>query len=229
MSAGIETEGIEIFELEDYNASKHEKHIVERYEKAIMNKDEEELKFIRSMGDGIRARIMNIHDLECAKLFGYSKIEFDKNGWLVKEKWVHEEEIHFLANDAKAKENKITLAQGANGKWTWGYSYSFGAGAGGGGGANFHGDIFETRAEALKDALLFFHERFIQARGTDDSTNYNQKVVADMLKAIKTHMLLNDVTPLAQEEPTFEMQPIKNKSFTASPQLALFGGTQLSF
>jgi hypothetical protein len=69
----------------------------------------------------------------------------------------------------------------------------------------------------------------MQASKTDDSTNYNQKVVSDMLKAIKTQMLLNDVSPLAQAEPTFEMQAISNPKFTASPQLALFGGTQLSF
>lgn len=229
MSQEIETEGIEIFELEDYSPTNSEQPIVERYEKALLNKDAEELKFIRSMGDGVRARIMNIHALEGAKLFGYSNIAFDKHGWLEKEKWTHEEEIVFLPHDAKAKGNKIELAQGANGKWAWGYYYGFGTGAGGAGGASFFGDIFETREEAFKDALLFFHERFIQASKTDDSTNYNQKVVADMLKAIKTHMLLNEVTPLKQEEPTFEMQPIRNKNFTASPQLALFGGTQLSF
>jgi len=166
------------------HSTKRELAIVERYKSALMNNNYKELEFIRSMGESVRHRVMNIDVYERRKLLGFTDISFSKYGWLNGEVLDETEAIDL------SKHNRIELACGENGKWIYGYMYSHGAGAGGGSPLSVFGDIFDTKEEAIADALRWFHKEFTGKLDNTDTTNYNQKHIKETLKAIKTLMLV---------------------------------------
>jgi hypothetical protein len=118
-------------------------------------------------------------------LFGFTKKEFNKYGWLEKPDFLERERIEFPHRDGWAVGNYITLGKGLNGKWTYGVSYSYSTG-GAGYGLGVWGKMFDNRKECLKAALNEL------MTGLNKDSSKTDKYTVNVLKQAKN--LFDEIT-----------------------------------
>jgi hypothetical protein len=139
------------------------RQITNRYLAALRTLDIPTLQFFESMGEDARHRIMNAHEYLHAQKFGISEIKFCRSGWFDYE-WNKIEEIDFHHGKDKISTNKITLACGANNKWTYGLSLTFGSYEGSG----YYPSVFCKPYNSREECL--------QAATTDAIAKFEQKI-----------------------------------------------------
>lgn len=177
-------------EIEDTNWCAHEKPIVLKYVEALKSGDLEKIAKFEYFGNTPRQIVMNgYHHKTALHKFGYDKFEIGDYGWMKRPVFTDEEEIEFKYDDYGG--NSITTAKGKNGKFARGISFSCGM-CGGGNGISVFNEAFNTREEAIKDALLNLKD--IHTKGLitmveqHDTTNYKEDKMKSILKQIEVYL-----------------------------------------
>ena len=93
-----------------------ERHHGAVYLKALWLNDTETLNEFERFGEDLYSIMLNKRTYDQALIFGYNKIEFDNNGWLIEPKLLNKEVISF---DIKGRNtiNRVEVEMGINGKW----------------------------------------------------------------------------------------------------------------
>jgi hypothetical protein len=172
-------------QIQDVNFCRPERHNVAVYLNALRRNEKAITEEYESFGDNPRQLLMNKREYERHLLFGFTKKEFNKYGWLECPVFLEREEIQFPHRDGWAVSNYITLGKGLNGKWTYGVSYSHSTG-GSGYGLGVWGKLFDNRKDCLKSAL---NEMLT---GLEKDSSKTDRYALNVLKQAKA--LLDEIT-----------------------------------
>lgn len=178
-------------ELQEYMEDRidhHEKQWITEYENAIRELDLPVLDWYETLGHTMRHRIMNRAFHHRAKAFGFTEIVIGKYGWMERPEFNDIEEFTFKVGPDDNYPNKLVIGRGNNTKWTYGYRMEFGT-SGSSSGVDIHNEVYNSREEALNAGIGYFKERFMEARkNTDDTSNYNPKIISAVLRQLDEFM-----------------------------------------
>lgn len=114
-------------------------------------------------------------------------IENEGFTWSINEcGWIKQNE-HFETKDIfLGNKNTLTIGTTPNHRFFYGYSITLG-GAGGFSGLSVYGECFNCFEEAKNQGLYYLKERYLECalEHSQDTTNYNKKIVSDLKKAIE--------------------------------------------
>jgi hypothetical protein len=163
---------------------RYEKELLAEILTVIENKDADKLGWFNGFGNSLRAIIMNVYAYRKGLEFGFTDIEFDKNGWFVRPAFLDYEVIKLGCSERYNDHSEIRIGRGANGIWSYAISYSFGC-AGGGSALSVYDPPFPSRDAALAVALGRLKTMFTEKIGNTDTTNYKQEIIIKTLKVIE--------------------------------------------
>ena len=167
-------------QIQEVNFCRVERHQVAIYLNAIRKDDRVVIEEYESFGNTPRHIIMNKREYERHLLFGFTKKEFNKYGWLERPIFQESERIEFPHKAGWAVSNYITVGKGENGKWSYGMSYSYSTG-GAGYGLDVWGKLFDNRKECLKSAL---NEMMTGLAKSSEETDKYAKIVLKQAKSL---------------------------------------------
>jgi hypothetical protein len=167
-------------QIQEVNFCRVERHQVAIYLNAIRKDDRVVIEEYESFGNTPRHIIMNKREYERHLLFGFTKKEFNKYGWLERPIFQESERIEFPHKAGWAVSNYITVGKGENGKWSYGMSYSYSTG-GAGYGLDVWGKLFDNRKECLKSAL---NEMMTGLAKSSEETDKYARIVHKQAKSL---------------------------------------------
>lgn len=156
--------------------------VLDAYIEALEKNDASVLEKFEAFGPTIRNRLMNMNSYLHALNFGFTHTTLDKNNWLDRHEFENEI-IPFITKIDNGR-NNIELGKGPNGKYTWSYHFNFGY-AGSSSPLSVFCEPVSTRGKALELAVAYAKKEYSKYIGVkDDSGNYNQKLIHQVLDAI---------------------------------------------
>jgi hypothetical protein len=179
----------------EYEADSHptidERAVIADYKKAINENITDRLNLYNGFGPTIRHRVMNMNSYSHALKFGYADTSLDNYNWLTRPVW----EIERIEFQTTLINNNpyVELGKGPNGKYSWGYSFNYGS-AGGGLGIGVYRSPIDTRDEAFNIAMAFAKKEYTNAINRNDSTNFKDAAVKQVLASIE--IILNNTKQL---------------------------------
>lgn len=103
--------------------------------------------------------------------------------------WVIQNEMFEVTKISLENKNSLQIGKSPNNRFFFGYSINLG-GSGGASGLCLYGDSFKSFDEAKQGGLNYVKERYLQCalNFSEDTTNFNRKIVADLKKAIEFYL-----------------------------------------
>jgi len=193
-------------EFKDIHFCKVERPCALIYLKALWLNNTSVLEDYERFGDRLYSILMNKRGYDQALMFGYDKIEFDGNGWIIEPKFSDFEKFDFPIKN-RVILNYVEVAC-LNGKWVHGVSTSSNN-SGMGSSVSIWRDAFNTKEEAIIDGLNIFIEWHKDHKNEADSKT-SIKMATEKLKE---YSLKTTIKTMEEKLVTEEVQKTEETKF----------------
>lgn len=157
-----------------------EQVIIEDYKKCLGEANADRIALYAQLGPTIRHRIMNMNHYLHNLNYGFTHKDLESSNWL--KRGVFEiERVEFEISSKNSPH--IELGKSPNGKWSFGWSYSTG-GSGSGCAVNVFRKPLNNRSECFDIAIAHAEQYFKGCQNKNDSINFNEKLIRQVLDAI---------------------------------------------
>lgn len=163
------------------NPTRDERAIIEAV-KLALNENSPLKDLYLSFGPTARHRIMNLNHYYHNLNYGFTHKDLDSYNWLRRAEF--ETEVIEFETTIDRSNPYIELGKGPNGKWSFGWSYSTG-GNGSGSGVSVFREPVNSRKEMFDFAINHAEKGFTDCLGKNDATNFNEKLIHQVLKSIE--------------------------------------------
>jgi hypothetical protein len=163
------------------NPTKDERVIIEAVKLAL--NDNSPLKDLYlSFGSTVRHRIMNLNHYYHNLNYGFTHKDLNEYNWLIRGDF-EIEKIEFETTHTNHNPY-IEIGKSPNGKYSFGWSYSTG---GNGSGSPLHTfrEPINSRKEMFDYAIAHAQKWFTEGLNRNDSTNFNEALINQVLKSIE--------------------------------------------